>query len=284
MLNSDLKEWLQDADKKGYAIPAFNFNDCWDMMAIVEAAEEEHAPIFMESVGYVVDSLGLENCAALGHVALKKAKVPIFLHLDHSVDIGICKKAVDLDYTSVMIDASAQPLQKNINAISEVVQYAHPKGIYVEGEIGRIRGKDFEGTYEDDDYLVDPREAEQLARESKVDLLAVGIGTQHGFYKKKPELNIQRLKEVKALVDIPLVLHGGTGIPEKDVREAISCGIRKVNVGTIIRYTYMESMHREIEKVGASIPPGKIIVPVVLQDIKNVVKSWIHVCMADGKA
>ena len=279
----ELKDWLNDSEEKKYAIPSFNFNDCWDLKAIVAAAEEENAPVFITSGAVAIDTLGFENCAALGYVAKKNAKVPIFLHLDHSVDVTRCKKAVDMGYDAVMIDASSKPLQENIESIKEVASYAHPKGIIVEGEIGRIRGKDIEGTYVGEDFLVNPMEAKQLAEESSVDMLAVGVGTQHGFYKGKPEINMQRLKEVDELVPVPLVLHGGTGIPEEDVRAAIQRGIRKVNVGTIIRYTYMQSMFREIGKQGTETPPGKIVQP-VLNDIKAIVKAWIRVCMANDKA
>jgi ketose-bisphosphate aldolase len=279
----DLKDWLSDSEEKKYAIPSFNFNDCWDLKAIVAAAEEENAPIFITSGAVALDTLGFENCAALGYIAKKNARVPVFLHLDHATDVMICKKAADMGYDAVMIDASSEPLRENIASIKEVTSYAHPKGIIVEGEIGRIRGKDIEGTYLGEDFLVNPLEAKQLAEESAVDMLAVGVGTQHGFYKGKPEINMKRLKEVDELVNVPLVLHGGTGIPEDDVREAIRRGIRKINVGTIIRYTYMQSMLREIQKQGAETPPGKIVQP-VLNDIKAVAKEWIRVCMANGKA
>jgi len=281
-MEKDLRYWLQDADQNGYAIPAFNFNDCWDLMAIVRAAEKEHAPIMVSSVGYVVDSLGLENCAALGHVAMKNAAVPVFLHLDHQTSVEVCKQAIDLGYPSVMIDASSKSLDENIEAVREVVEYARPKGVVVEGEIGRIRGKDDEGTYLGDDFLVQTADAVALAEASGVDTLAIGIGTQHGFYKGEPHINMERLSEVNDALDIPLVLHGGTGIGENIIHEAISRGINKINVGTAIRYTYMKTLAETIGEQGPAIPPGKLVQP-ALNAIEEVVRGWIRACKANDR-
>jgi ketose-bisphosphate aldolase len=274
---------LDDAAKGGYAIPAFNFNDCWDLMAIIEAAEEERSPIFISSVGYVVDSISLELCALMGRLAMKKAKVPVILHLDHSTSTEACKEAVDKGYPSIMIDASMLPLENNVRAVKEVVRYAHARGVFVEAEIGKIKGKEDENTsYHGDDFLAQVTDAKALVEETGVDMLAVGIGTQHGFYKGKPELNFQRLREVDAVVSCPLVLHGGTGIPEEDVKQGIKCGIQKINIGTIIRYTYMNALHDNIEKMGAATTPTALMKE-TRPEIKRVVKEWIQVCMSDGK-
>lgn len=282
-MEKNLRDWLRDADEKGYAIPAFNFNDCWDLMAIVQAAEREHAPIMVSSVGYVVDSLGLENCAALGHVAMKSAAAPVFLHLDHQPSVDICKQAIDRGFPSVMIDASSKSLEENIRAVREVVEYAHPRGVVVEGEIGRIRGKDDEGTYLGDDFLVQTADAAELARQSGVDTLAIGIGTQHGFYKGEPHINMERLSEVNEAISNPLVLHGGTGIGEDIIREAISRGINRINVGTVIRYTYMKTLAETIGEQGPAIPPGKLVQP-ALREIQTVVRTWIRACGANNRA
>jgi ketose-bisphosphate aldolases len=282
-MEKNLRYWLQDADQNGYAIPAFNFNDCWDLMAIVRAAEQERSPIMVSSVGYVVDSLGLENCAALGKVAMKQASVPIFLHLDHQTSVDVCKRAIDLGYPSVMIDASSKSLEENIQTIREVVDYAHPHGTVVEGEIGRIRGKDDEGVYLGDDFLVQTADAVALAQESGVDTLAIGIGTQHGFYKGEPHINMERLSDVNASIKTPLVLHGGTGIGEDIIHEAISRGINRINVGTAIRYTYMKTMAKTIEEQGPAVPPGKLVQP-ALQEIESVVRAWIRTCGSNGRA
>lgn len=284
MSNTLVSHYLKKASLNGFAIPHFNFNDCWDLQAIVAAAEELRTPIFAATVMKVTDSLGVDLSAAICKAITKNAKVPVFLHMDHSTSIDLCKKCIDAGYDSVMIDASAKSLEENIHDVREVIAAASAKGVNVEAEIGRIRGRDdVEGSYLGNDFLVQVADAKALAEETGVDALAIGIGTQHGFYQGKPELNFQRLSEVNDVIDTPLVLHGGTGIPVEDVRHAIRCGINKVNVGTIIRYTYMKGMHDEIDRVGASIHPGVIVSP-VLKQVKEVVKDAIRMCMSENSA
>lgn len=278
-----LKELLRNADKNGYAIPSFNYSDIWDFLAIIEAAEEERAPVMLASNPLVVEDIGVELCGAFGKAAMSKANVPLIHHLDHSFKVDMCKAAIENGYPSVMIDASKYELDENIRIVKEVVEYAKPRRVHVEAEIGRIKGKGIEGEFEGGDYLVQVDEAVKLVRETGVDSLAIGIGTAHGFYKGKPEINFKRLAEVNEAVDIPLVLHGGTGIPEEDIRKAIKYGINKVNVGTIIHCTYMNSMREELEKSGPN-PYTLDIVKPVKEKIKEVVKMWIRVCMANGKA
>jgi len=278
-----LKELLRKADEGGYAIPSFNYSDIWDFLAIIEAAEEERAPVMVASNPLVAATIGVELCGALGLAAMKKAGVPIIHHLDHSFRVDMCKAAIDHGYPSVMIDASKSPLEENIAAVREVVEYAKPRGVHVEAEIGRIRGKGIEGDFEGGDYLVQVDDAAALVEGTGVDSLAVGIGTAHGFYAGKPEINYKRLGEVNAAVSIPLVLHGGTGIPEEDIRRAIQNGINKVNVGTIIHCTYMNGMREELDRLGPN-PYTLDVVKPVRAKIKEVVRSWIRVCMVDGKA
>jgi ketose-bisphosphate aldolase len=182
-----------------------------------------------------------------------------------------------------MIDASARPLAENIAAVKQVVGYAHPHGVFVEGEVGRIQGMGVEGMYTGTDYLARVEDVEQLVAESGVDSLAAGIGTAHGFYKGKPEIHFDLLAKINAAVKVPLVLHGGTGIPEEDVRRAIRSGINKVNVGTIIHCTYMNALRAELNARGEN-PYTLDVMKQVRLLITNVVKQWIKVCMADGKA
>lgn len=278
-----LKELLKKADNGGYAIPAFNYSDVWDFTAIVEAAEEEGAPVMLASIPKVMNAIGPEICGAIGRAAMGKSSTAVIHHLDHSNEAAICRTAIDNGYPSVMIDGSKLPLEDNIRLIKEVVDYAHSRNVSVEGEIGKIKGRDYEGSFEGDDFLVDVDEAVELVKATGVDSLAVGIGTAHGFYEGKPELNFKRLSEVNRAVDIPLVLHGGTGIPEEDVRRAIREGINKVNVGTGIRYVYLTSLQAELEKNGPNIHMADLMKK-VKEKIKAEVKTWIRVCMADGKA
>jgi ketose-bisphosphate aldolase len=213
---------------------------------------------------------------------MAKAKIPLIHHLDHSSRADICRAAVDNGYASVMIDASMHPLEDNIRAVREVVKYAHPRGVVVEGEVGRIKGAGVEGLYAGDDFLARVDEVERFVAETGVDSLAVGIGTAHGFYQGKPEIRFDRLAEINAAVAVPLVLHGGTGIPEEDVRRAIRQGINKVNVGTIIHCTYMNAVRAELAARGEN-PYTLDVMKPARQAVREEVKKWIRVCRADGK-
>ncbi len=283
MQTKTLRELLKRADMEGFAVPAFNYSDIWDLSAVIEAAEEEEAPIMVASIPKVINAISPEICGAIGLAAMKKASIPLIHHLDHSTEEELCKRAVDNGYPSVMIDASKLSLEENIRAVSNVVEYAHARGVHVEGELGKIKGRDYEGTYEGDDFLINVQDAVDLVKATNVDSLAVGIGTAHGFYEGKPEINFKRLSEVNKAVDIPLVLHGGTGIPEEDVRRAIKEGINKVNVGTAIRYTYISNVREELIKHGPNIHTIELM-QIVKEKIKAEAKIWIRVCMANGKA
>jgi ketose-bisphosphate aldolase len=282
-MEHDLKEMLKKANKGGYAIPAFNFNDVWDLTAVVEAAEEERAPVIVMAFHRVLTTLHPEVCGAMGIGAIKMASVPVALHLDHSEDVGLCKLAVDNGFSAVMIDGSKLPLEENIAKVRDVVEYAHARGSIVEAELGKIKGKDFEGTFGGGDFLVQVDDAVKLVNETGVDMLAVGIGTAHGFYEGKPEINFKRLEEVNKAVDIPLVLHGGTGIPEEDIHRAIKLGISKVNIGTILRHTYITTLKEEFDRY----KPGSHILDIMKaarEKIKAQARICIKACMADGKA
>jgi ketose-bisphosphate aldolase len=274
---------LSAADAGGFAVPAFNYSDIWDFLAIVEAAEELDAPIFISSNQQVVTDIGIELTGAFGAAAITKARIPLIHHLDHSNKIEICKAAVDNGYPSVMIDASARPLAENIAAVRQVVDYAHPHGVFVGGEVGRIKGMGVEGNYQGDDFLARVEDVEEFVAGSGVDSLAAGIGTAHGFYKGKPEIHFDLLARIDKAVKVPLVLHGGTGIPEEDVRRAIRSGINKVNVGTIIHCTYMNAVRKELIARGEN-PYTLDVMKPARAAVVEVVKQWIRVCMADGKA
>ena len=278
-----LRKLFEQADEYGYAIPMFNYTDLWDLSAAIEAAKELHAPIMFASIPKTVQAHGVHVLGAIGSAIMEEEDLPLIHHLDHSKSVEMCKSCIDAGYPSVMIDASAESLEDNIAATCAVVEYAHARNVIVESEIGRIKGRDYEATYLGDDFLVQVPDAVKLVEETGVDALAVGIGTAHGFYEGKPEINFKRLAEVNEAVDIPLVLHGGTGIPEEDVRRAIRNGINKVNVGTQIRYTYMNEARKAIDLKGPATHTVDILTD-VRELVKEEVRKWILVCMADGKA
>lgn len=271
------------ADEEGFAIPAFNYSDLWDMRAIVEAAEEENSPVILMADPPIYEIVGPSMCSAMADVMIEKSKVPVLHHLDHSAHVSKCKEAIDIGFNSIMIDASDKPIYENIEKVKQVSDYAIINNYFTEAEIGRIRGaSDYETSYTGDDYLFDLDEAIRLVKNGRPDSLAIGIGNAHGFYEARPELNFKKLAEAKEAILVPLVLHGGTGIPAEDVRKAIQYGIRKVNVGTAIYSTYMNSVRKQLMEYGENQFTTDIMQYAVSQ-IKEVVSQWIRVCMSNDR-
>lgn len=272
---------LNISDKGGYATPAFNYSDIWEYQAIVQAAQAENAIVYTASNMRVAETMGIDNLGAWGTKTYELTGGRVLNHLDHSRSVELCKRAVDCGYHSVMIDASMCSLEENIEKTCEVVEYAHKYGVVVEAEIGRILGRNVEGTYLGEDYLVQVADAVELVKKTNVDSLAVGIGTAHGFYKETPNINITRLQEVNAAIDTPLVLHGGTGVPFETVKECIRNGMAKVNFGTQLHATYIDALKKELETYeGTDI--CTLMIP-VRDAIQKVVQELIRVCDASNR-
>lgn len=270
---------LLQADKNSYAIPAFNYSDVYELLAIVEAAREARAPVYVASNERTVRSLGIAITGALGRQLQNDFHMEIINHLDHATNVELCLKAIDCGYASVMIDASQDSLVDNIRKVKQVVEYAHPKNVLVEAEVGKIKGNNIEGIYSSEKYLAEMEDAIALVSATHVDSLAIGLGTSHGFYNEKPKIHLDRLEEINNAVNIPLVLHGGTGIPREDIIKCIKLGISKVNVGTILHYTYLKALR---EKLGHESNKNSLsdIFDFVKKEVKKVVKEWIEICMA----
>ena len=273
---------LKIAQEEHYAIPAFNFSDVWELLAILQAAEEARAFVYLATNMKVIEAMGYGFASALGRQASVQLGGNAILHLDHCKDPAECCKAIDAGYMSVMIDASTCELEDNIAKTNLVTGYAHQRGILVEAELGKIMGNTMEGTFTGGEFLADTDECVRLVAETGVDSLAVGIGNAHGFYKAPPKLNIQRLREIRAAVDVPLVLHGGTGLPEAQVRACIESGISKVNVGTLLHSTYLTRLRAELDREWS----GYNIMDrfeAVREDVKNACAAWIRLCGASGR-
>lgn len=267
---------FQNAEKNGYAIPHFNHSDFWDMSAIVEAAQQSGTPIFLACLPKVIETIGIDKLGAIAKIVMEESNVPVIYHLDHCHSVELCLEAVNYGYKSVMIDAADLPLEENIAAVKKVVEYAHAKGVHVEAEIGKIKSAGDEG-YTPEETLAGVEEAKRLVEETNVDALAVSIGSEHGFYQHEPKLNYDLLNILHSNIKVPLVLHGGSGIPEEKVRRAINGGIRKVNVGTHVRYTYIKSVGEAIEKMGAMTHTADIM-EYAKKNVKEVVKEWMRIC------
>ena len=234
----NLKEILDIAEKGAFAIPAFNVYNMETVMGIIEAAEELHAPVILQNYSRLFTNGEAYYVAPIALAAAQKAKVPVCFHLDHGAGYPEVAKAVRYGCTGVMIDASACPLEQNIAITKTVTDLCQPMDIPVEGELGHVGSvNDTEmGEYTKVD------EAIQFVNETGVVALAVMVGTAHGRYKKAPKLDIDRIRDIKEAVKIPLVLHGGSGVPDEEIRASITAGIRKVNFGTDLCYAFLDKV------------------------------------------
>ena len=278
------KEIMDKAHKGGYAVGAFNVNNMEIVQAIIAAAEEEKAPVILQTSEGAIKYAGMDYLHALVKLAADKASVPVALHLDHGTTYSTIISCIASGWTSVMIDGSHYPLDGNIAATNEIIKIAHACGVSVEAEIGQLGGiEDNISVDERDARLTSPAEAKKFADETGVDYLAIAIGTAHGKYKGEPKLDFERLDEIKKLLNMPLVLHGASGVGEDSIKKAVSLGINKINIDTDIRLAFTEGVRSVIEGKPEEFDPRKICTP-AKENMKQVVKSKIQLFGSAGKA
>ncbi len=298
---------LDAANEGGYAVGAFNINNMEILQAIVEAAEEEKAPVMIAASEGAIKYAGLEYLVSMVRTAAEQASIPIALHLDHGTHFDVIMRCLRGGFTSVMIDASSKPFDENVRLTKQIVDIAHPMGVSVEAELGRLMGiEDQISVAERDAVLVDPDEAEKFVELTQVDFLAPAIGTSHGAFKFKGEakLDFDRLKKVKAKTGIPLVLHGASGVPQHlldtinqyggdiagakglpgdELKEAIKYGINKVNTDTDLRLAMTAALRKVLAENKSVFDPRKILGPA--RDLmKEVVKERIRLFGSSNKA
>ena len=237
MSMATLKSVMDGSIRGKYAVGAFNFNGIEDARGILDAAQEKNSPIILMASVSAVEYFGADGIGAYIGGLAKNMDIPVVLHLDHCKDLKLIKQCVDSGFTSVMIDASAKSYEENIAISREVVKYAMRAGVSVEAELGKIGGREENIHVEGREAMMtNPDDVAEFVERTGIDALAVAIGTAHGFYKEKPQLDFQRLEKIRALTSAALVLHGGTGVPEADFVKAISLGMNKINVGTELKY------------------------------------------------
>ena len=231
-----MKEMLEDAKKNHYALPAFDVSNYEMMRAVLEACEEEGSPALLMALGVDLVGKGMPLLSSMVKGASEHFNIPVCFHLDHATDFDLIKSAIDVGFTSVMYDGSVLDFENNAKNTAMVTKYAHARGISVEAELGHVGNASVgsiseTGTDTDPgESLTVPAEVEKFVEITDVDALAVAIGTSHGVYKKTPELRIDRLDEITAVCDRPLVLHGGSGTPDDQMKNAIHHGITKINI------------------------------------------------------
>lgn len=278
------KEILEDAHKNGYAVGAFNINNMEIIQAIIEAAEETKSPVILQASQGGLKYAGIEYIEALAKVAAHKAKVPVAIHLDHGTDFDQVIKCIRHGFSSVMVDGSKHPIEENIAITKLVVDIAHSVDVSVEGELGKIGGvEDHVVVDEREATFTDPDEAVRFVNETGVDSLAIAVGTAHGVYKGEPKLDFDRIKIIKEKTNMPLVLHGSSGVPYESLEKAVSLGINKINIDTDIRAAFAQAVKDFLKENPDNIDPRKILGPARIS-MKEVVMEKMKVFGSVGRA
>ncbi len=272
------KEMLLDAKKRKYAIPAFNIHNLETMQGVLEAANELNSPVIIATTPGTVSYAGADYLIAMAKVAARRYNIPIALHLDHCSDIDILKGCIEAGYKSVMIDASLKDYEENIRITKEAVAFAQSYNVTVEAELGLVSGQEEERKVDEkDNVLTDPFMAVDFVEKTKIDSLAVAIGTAHGVYRAEPKLDFERLTKINSVVTIPLVLHGASGVPAKSVIRAIENGICKVNIATELKMPFANAIKEYFQKNPDASDPRYYLVP-AKEALKKVAIEKIQIC------
>ncbi|WP_152395987.1 class II fructose-bisphosphate aldolase [Paenibacillus guangzhouensis] len=258
-----MKDMLVKALKEGYAVGQFNINNLEWTQAILAAAEEEKSPVILGvSEGAARHMGGFKVVTAMTAALIEEMKitVPVAIHLDHGSSFDKCKAAIDAGFTSVMIDASHHPFAENVETTKKVVEYAHSKGVSVEAELGTVGGQE-DDVVADGVIYADPAECAELVKLTGIDCLAPALGSVHGPYKGEPKLGFKEMEEICKSTQLPLVLHGGTGIPTDQIKKSISLGTAKINVNTENQIAFSKKVREVLAADSEAFDPRKYIVP-----------------------
>ena len=277
-----------------YALPAFNTQDLETTQGIIRAAEKQKAPVIVQTSVGALEYAGIEELATIIKMEARKAKVPIALHQDHCKDFGLIKKLIALGYSSVMIDASGMEYKENVKLTKAVVAYAHKRGVWVQAEIGRLLGnEDWQDVKTGEDLMTDPSEAVKFVQETGIDTLAVAVGSMHGIpvnpkVKKilstlKEHIDVPRLKAIHKAVKLPLVLHGASGVPDDQIRQAIRQGVAVFNIDTDLRVAFNKALRDNLRKHPQIYDPRKILAPAT-EALQKMAETKIKLLKGNGKA
>jgi len=275
---------LEQARKGGYAVGAFNANNLEIVQGIVEAADELESPVILQASQGAIKYAGVDYITAIVKTASEKVKVPVALHLDHGTSFEQAVQCIRAGFSAVMFDGSKHSFEDNIANTLAVVRVARPAGVSVEAELGKIGGTEDDISVSDRDAMMTvPEEAQEFVRRTGVDALAVAIGTAHGPYKGEPRLDFDRLQKIRGLVDVPLVLHGASGVPEDAIQKAISIGICKINIDTDLRQAFTAAVKQVLAEKPSEIDPRKLLGP-GREALKQVAKQKIQLFGSAGRA
>jgi len=279
-----IKKILNKAKKGNYAVGAFNTSNLEITKAIILAAVKLKSPIIIQTSE---SAIKYSNIQTIHNIITNLANtigksIPIAIHLDHGKDTKLIKDCININYNSVHIDASEESFKKNVSLTKKVIKAAHKKRILVQGELGAILGKEGmtgveKGKLNIEDYYTDPVKAKEYVKKTKVDTLAISIGTAHGYFKNDNKLDYNRLKEISSLVNIPLVLHGGSGLNSSSYKKLIKKGISVINIDTNLRLAYKKALGKSIKNSSNIIDPRKILQPAtdaVQKEVEKMIKIF----------
>ena len=278
------KKMLEKAKTERYAVPHFNINNLEWTRFILETCEIEKSPVILGvSEGAKKYMVGFSTVTEMVKAMVKELNItiPVALHLDHGSSVESCKEAIDAGFTSVMIDASKYCVEENVKMTREVVMYAHERNVTVEAEIGHVGGE--EDGVADELAYAKVEDAVRLAKETGIDSLAPALGSVHGIYKGEPKLDFERMKKIQDLTNLPLVLHGGSGIPDELIKQSVICGICKLNINTDLQLVWAKDVRKFLNENQTVYDPRKIIKSGE-QAIKDKVKEKIYLLNSNGRA
>ena len=275
---------LRDAQKNGYAVPAFNIHNLETLSVVVAEAEALKSPVILAATPGTADYMHPHMMMHMAYSAALRARTPVVLHLDHFESADAIFSAVQMGIRSVMFDASHMGFEENVKATQAVVTYCNTFGVSVESELGRLCGiEDGLSVSEKDAIYTDPKMAEGFVKRTGTTSLAVAIGTAHGFYKETPRLDLNRLSQIKARVSVPLVLHGASGVPSDLVRETIARGICKVNVATELKEAFSLGL-KDYLKANPAVSDPRHYFKEAKARMAEVVREKITMCGSAGRA
>ncbi len=279
-----IDQMLKKAEAEHYAVGAFNCNNMEIVQSIIAAAEAERSPVIMQASQGAIKYAGIDYITAMAKLAAENASVPVALHLDHGTSFEQCIQCIRSGFSSVMIDGSKLPMEENIALTNRVLAAARAVGVSVEAELGKIGGTEDDITVSAREALfTDPQEALYFVEHTGVDALAIAIGTAHGQYKGEPKLDFERLAKIRSMIDVPIVLHGSSGVPGDAIRQAVELGVSKINIDTNIREAFVAAMRDVLNNNAKEIDPRKVLKP-AREAATELIREKIRLFGSSGKA
>jgi len=277
------KAMLTKAQREGYAVPAFNIHNLETLQVVVETSVELRSPLIVAGTPGTFSYAGIGNIVAIAGDLAKTHNQPLAIHLDHHETFDDIAQKVQAGVRSAMIDGSHLPFADNVALVKRVTDYCHRYDVSVEAELGRLGGQEDDLVVDSKDTLyTHPQQAREFVALTGIDSLAVAIGTAHGLYTATPKLDFERLEEIRSHVDVPLVLHGASGLSTADIRRAIGLGICKVNVATELKIAFSDALKSYLAEHPEASDPRHYMIPAKTA-MKEVVRKVIHDCGCEGK-